>query len=73
MVGVQWPGKQRRLGEQVKFRMVATDLVGTIIEDRGPLAGAGKHLYRVRYHYSDGEDRFIELTEDVFQREPVAA
>ena len=74
MVDVQWPvaakrKDQQRLGERVTFRFGVTDVVGTIIEDRGPLA-AGKPLYGIRWRFDEGEDRYIELSEDEFK--PVA-
>ena len=56
----QGPGATLRLGDVVRFRFVDRTLEGRITEDRGPLAGGGKHLYRVVAENED-ERRELEL------------
>jgi hypothetical protein len=46
---------------------------GEIIEDRGPLAEDRKHLYLIRFRFSEGDDMMVELTEDEFEKQPLAA
>ncbi|MCP4663316.1 MAG: hypothetical protein GY856_48610 [bacterium] len=37
-----------QVGDRVTFRMVATDVVGTVIEDRGPIGVRGRRILRLR-------------------------
>lgn len=37
-----------QVGDHVKFHFVTTDVTATVIEDRGPLAGGGRRLLRLR-------------------------
>lgn len=59
----------RLVGRKVGFRIGLVNATGTVVEDRGPLAGNGKHLYRISFRFDEDYDRFIELSEDQFHLE----
>lgn len=66
MVATQAKKPEIRLGDKVGFRIGLVDAKGTIIEDRGPLAGQGRHIYRIAFRFDEDYDRFIELAEGEF-------
>ncbi len=37
-----------QVGDRVMFHMVSTDVVGTVVEDRGPIGVGGRRLLRLR-------------------------
>ncbi|MEI9937293.1 MAG: hypothetical protein WDO69_08700 [Pseudomonadota bacterium] len=44
------------MGARVSFQLGGRDVIGTIIEDRGPLAVGGRRLLRIRLELSGVAD-----------------
>jgi hypothetical protein len=51
-------------GDPVSFLLGGRRVEGLIVEDRGPLAGGGKHLYRVLVSFPFEEPASFEMPED---------
>jgi hypothetical protein len=67
MVASRQRSHEGLIGREVRFRIGLVDANGTIVEDRGPLAGQGRHLYRIAFRFDEDYDRFIELPKSDFQ------
>ena len=48
--------KALRVGARVSFHLGGRDVVGTVIEDRGPLGVGGRRLLRIRLQLSGVAD-----------------
>ena len=51
-----WP--RFRLGDRVEMTLARLVIETTVIEESGPIAGKGRHLFTVRY-YDDANDEHI--------------
>jgi hypothetical protein len=63
MANTRNPSRQTsyRVGERVKFKWGGHVVEGEIVEDRGPLGGNGKHLYRITFRLDPWELLVTEL------------
>jgi hypothetical protein len=51
-------------GAKVTFRIAGRQLVGRVLQDRGPIGRGGRHLYLVRYEVGRGNWYSTELPAD---------
>lgn len=61
--------RSRRLevGDRVRFRFGARDVVGTIVEDRGLLGAGGRRLFTVRVQLEATDELIFEMPADELQ------
>jgi hypothetical protein len=57
------PGKFR-VGQAVRLKHGFRDMIGEVVEDRGPIAPGGRRLYGVRIDLAPWNENPLELTED---------
>jgi hypothetical protein len=60
-------GARLKVGDRVRFHLGGRRLVGTIIEDRGPIAAEGRRLYVVRAQLDRANESLLELPADELQ------
>jgi hypothetical protein len=53
-----------KVGDQVRFRLAKTAIVGRVKEDRGPIGLGGRHLYGITYELGKGYWYYTELPAD---------
>lgn len=51
------------IGDRVRFMFGVVKVVGTVTEDRGPIGVGGRHLYGVRFSFSEGDPIYTEMPE----------
>jgi hypothetical protein len=52
------------IGAKVRFRIARRQLVGRVLQDRGPIGKGGRHLYLVRYEVGKGNWYSTEVPAD---------
>jgi hypothetical protein len=55
------------VGDRVRFSFGGRRVLGTIVEDRGPLAAGGRRLFAVRAKLDLAEESVFELPADELQ------
>jgi hypothetical protein len=56
-----------RVGDRVRFSFGGRRVLGTIVEDRGPLAAGGRQIFAVRAKLDLAEESVFELPADELQ------
>ena len=56
------PARYKR-GDKVRFLIGSSDVVGVVIEDRGPIGIGGRRLYGIEFPIQSDEKRYVELPE----------
>jgi hypothetical protein len=56
------------IGDSVSFSLGGRRVEGLVVEDRGPLAGGGRHLYRVLVSFPPEDPASFEMPEDELAR-----
>ncbi len=59
-------GARFKRGDRVRFFIGSSDVVGVIIEDRGPIGIGGRRLYGINFPIEAEEPRYVELPEVEF-------
>jgi hypothetical protein len=55
-----------QVGDHAQFKWGGHAVDGVIVEDRGPLGGGGRHLYRILFRIDSGEELPTELAASDF-------
>jgi hypothetical protein len=56
-----------KVGDRVRFMFGRRRIVGTIVEDRGPIGAGGRRLYGVRARLDRDSESVLELPADELQ------
>ena len=56
-----------KVGDRVRFSFGGRRVLGTIVEDRGPLAAGGRQIFAVRAKLDLAEESVFELPADELQ------
>ncbi len=56
--------RELRIGVNVRFTYGHRELIGNIMEDRGPIGKGGRRLYRITFQSEPGHHSEIELPAD---------
>ena len=56
-----------KVGDRVRFNLGGRGFLGTIIEDRGPIAAGGRRLFVVRAQLDPTSESVFELPADELQ------
>jgi hypothetical protein len=59
------PARFKR-GDRVQFVFGSSDVIGVVVEDRGPIGIGGRRLYGIEFPIASDENRYIELPEVEF-------
>ena len=60
--------KKFKVGDIITFELVNQDVVGKIVEERGPLGLDGQMVYRVEVNFEAAEPMYFELEESSISR-----
>ena len=60
-------GHKFHVGDAVRFWLVNRNVIGRIIEDRGPLGSRGQHIYGIVVNLGTVEPTYFELGEDMIE------
>ncbi len=55
-----------KVGDRVEFGFGSSDVIGVIIEDRGPIGIGGRRLYGIKFPLGAEEPLYVELPEVEF-------
>lgn len=56
------------IGAEVKFRLAGRQLVGRVLQDRGPIGKDGRRLYAIRYELGAGNWYTTEVPVEELER-----